>query len=75
MAIKDATHAKVINSIHGTEDYVVPGGTASVQLPNDYQRVYTNGNGEYLLTNDVLYDPNTDSALNGNQWTGMEARR
>ena len=74
-AIQDETHRKVINSIRGTEDYVVPGGNTSVQLPNDYRSVYTNGNGEYLLTNDALYDPNTDPALNTHQWTGMQPRR
>jgi|GEM_PF-1149378 len=74
-AIRDETQRKVINSIRGTEDYVVPGGSTSVQLPNDYRSVYTNGNGEYLLTNDALYDPNTDPALNSQQWTGMQPQR
>ena len=74
-AISDSTQRKLVNSIHGTEDYVVPGGSASVQLPNAYKNVYTNGQGEYLLTNDALFDPNTDPLTKGQQWTGMQPRQ
>jgi hypothetical protein len=35
--------------------------------------VYSNGQGEYLLTNDQLYDPNTDPNLNGS-WQSMKVR-
>lgn len=74
-AIQDSTQRKLVNSIHGTEDYVVPGGSTSVQLPNAYKNVYTNGQGEYLLTNDALFNPNTDPATNGQQWTGMKPKQ
>ncbi|MEZ6187961.1 MAG: hypothetical protein R3F62_23505 [Planctomycetota bacterium] len=74
-AIRDETHRKVILGIRGTEDYVGAGSSTPVELPSTYQRVYTNGNGEYLLTNDVLYDPNTDHTFNGQTWTGMQPRR
>jgi hypothetical protein len=36
--------------------------------------VYTDGNGRYLLNNDSLYEPNTDPALNGQNWQRIEAR-
>lgn len=74
-AIQDQTHRKVIQSIRGTEDYTLPGGGGGVELPNTYQHVYTNGNGEYLLTNDGLYDPNTDPQRNAWQWQTMQPRR
>lgn len=73
-AIKDRTHERVINTIRGTEDYVVPGTSEYVQLPAYYENVYTNSNGEYLLSNDHLYDPNTDPAVNSSQWNTMEVR-
>lgn len=74
-AISDSTQRKLVESIHETEDYVVPGGSASVQLPNAYRKVYTNGQGEYLLTNDALFDPNTDPLTKGQQWTAMQPRQ
>ncbi len=70
--IRDATHRKVINSIRGVDDYTTEGGGASVQLPSDYDHVYTNGNGEYVLTNDANYNPNEDSALNNLTWKTMK---
>ena len=73
-AIRDATHRKVVTSLRGTEDYVTPGG-GTVELPNTYDRVYSNGQGDYLLTNDQLYDPNTDPALNGQSWQGIQPQR
>ena len=73
-AIKDRTYDRVINTIRGTEDYVVPGTNTYVQLPSSYENVYSNGQGEYLLSNDLLYDPNTDSQLNNTTWTSMAIR-
>jgi len=73
-AITDQTHRMVINAIRGTNDYVVAGGREPVQLPSGYEKVYTNGNGEFLLTNDVLYDPNTDPDVNSLQWNTMQVR-
>ena len=58
--------------IRGTEDYAAPGSNEYVQLPNNYDHVYTNGNGEYLLTNDSLYNPNTDAAINNRTWETHE---
>ncbi len=74
-AIRDRTHRKLIHSIGETNDYSLPGGGGTVQPPSFYQNVYANGNGEYLLTNDLLYDPNTDPALNGSDWKTMRAGR
>lgn len=73
-AIKDRTHERVINTIRGTEDYVIPGTNEYVQLPGYYEKVYTNSNGEYLLSSDHLYNPNTDPNVNSSQWNAMEVR-
>ena len=72
-ADRDRLHEKQINSIRGTEDYVVPGTNDYVQLPDSYENVYANDRGEYLLTNDALYDPNTDPNLSGS-WQAMKVR-
>lgn len=73
-AIQDRTHERVINSIRDTEDYVIPGTNEYVQLPSYYDKVYTNGSGDYILTSDQLYDPNTDTTINSQQWQTMEVR-
>lgn len=73
-ASNDRGRQKFVNAIADTEDYVVPGTQDSVQLPNNYNNVYTNGQGEYVLSNDANYNPNQDSGLNGN-WQAMRARR
>ncbi len=72
-AIQDETHRKVINSIRGVEDYTTPDSGTSVQLPNNYNHVYSNGAGDYILTNDANYNPNTDSSINNHTWNTMEA--
>ena len=72
MATMDETHRKVINSIRGVDDYALPGGDTRVQLPNTYNYVYSNGNDEYILTNNSLYNPNVDSNINNRTWTALE---
>lgn len=74
-AMQDRSQHKLINSIHETQDYVVPGGQTSVQLPSHYSNVYTNGSGDYLLTNDRNFNPNTDSSFNDRSWQEMKAKR
>ncbi len=74
-ASMDRTQKQVINAIRGVDDYTVPGSQDVVQLPNNYSHIYSNGNGEYLMTNDSLYNPNTDSNINNHTWSTMEAAK
>ena len=71
-AIQDRTHEKVINAIREVENYTVPGSTTQVQLPSHYNHVFSNGNGEYILTNDANYNPNTDPNVNNLNWDPMQ---
>lgn len=59
--------------INETEYYSVPGSQDRVQLPSGYNHVYSNGNDEYILTNDALLDPTVD--LQEGNWTAMEPAR
>lgn len=65
---------KFINALTGVEEYTTPGSDTSVTLPIGYDRVYTNGAGDYLLTNNALYDPATDPGVNGQTWNPMQSR-
>lgn len=72
-AIQDKTHEKFINAIREVEVYQGTGVEAGteIQLPSGYDHVYSNGNGEYILTNDHLYNPNTDPNVNNLNWDTM----
>lgn len=52
----EALHRKVINALTEVEDYAATDGT-TVQLPAGYERVYRNGDDEFLMTNDHLLSP------------------
>jgi len=70
-ASMDRTHRKTANAIRGVDDFVHPDGSTPVQLPHNYQHVYTNGS-QYILTNDPNYDPNRDAAINNQNWDRMK---
>lgn len=74
-AIRDGVHKRVIHSIRVTEVYSVPGANQSVHLPSSYDNVYTNGQGEFLLTNDTLFQPGVDLEYDGSSWTKMSVAR
>ena len=69
--IRDSTNQKVIDTIRGVERYHDPMGSAPVELPNTYQHVYSNGLGDYIMTNDHLYNPNSDTTVNNQQWNTL----
>jgi hypothetical protein len=54
----DVAHEKFSKYVRGVENYVTPDGKAKVTLPSGYSNVWTNGNGEYILTNNSLFNPN-----------------
>ena len=54
---QDKGHADFVNYIRDMENYR-DGSGGAVTLPSGYDRVFSNGNGQYLLTNDASVDPN-----------------
>ena len=64
--------------IRGVETYdPAPGltefgtdGQPSVELPNGYDHAWTNGQGDYILTDSALFNPNTDLET-GYNWVQM----
>ncbi|MEM8710262.1 MAG: hypothetical protein AAGG01_04875 [Planctomycetota bacterium] len=69
-AIRDAGQASLVRSIREVDVYSVPGSSTAVELPSGYDHVYSNGNDEYLLTNDALFNPNVDLTTSGS-WSTM----
>lgn len=74
----DRSQGRLVNSIREVENYAIPGSTTAVQLPPGYDHVYSNGNGEYLLTNDAVLNPAADLGgyldgdLDGGNWTALK---
>lgn len=69
--MNDAGHEKTINGIHERTAITNPytGGTTYVPNANKYH--YMNKNGQYMGTNNALYNPNLDPRVNNNEWKRM----
>jgi hypothetical protein len=70
---RQSVNEKVANNfsqyIRGTANYIDKGKI--VELPDYYNNVWSNGNGEYILSNGNNYDPN--KLINGN-WQRIERK-
>lgn len=58
-------------AVRGVDGYYDPVGQAEVELPGGYERAWTNGLGEYILTNDPNFDPNLGSTVD---WQPLQRR-
>lgn len=67
----DRTNEAFIRMIREVENFSIPGSNQVVQLPSNYQRYFTNGS-EYLMTEDVNYDPNRDPDRWNSTWQPLE---
>ena len=75
-AAQQETQARVANayseSVRGVETYYDPHTRESVQLTGGYRQAWSNGRGEYILSDDPNFDPSV--ALREN-WTAMQRPR
>jgi hypothetical protein len=60
-AAMDRINEHFDNYIRGVESYRDLRSGSVVQLPSGYGEAWSNGNGEYLLSNDANFNPNTKS--------------
>ena len=67
-AAQDRGQQGFVNYIHEQQDYVDPSVNGTVTLPSSYERVFSNGKGEYVLTNDVSFEPGAD-------WSSIQRTR
>lgn len=67
-ASQDRSQRGFVNYIHDQQDYADPSVNANVTLPANYDKVFSNGKGEYVLTNDVSFEPGAD-------WSSIERTR
>lgn len=66
--MNDAGHDATINSIRDEETVYDQASGQSMQVEAGSNRYFTNGNNEYIRTDDYLYDPNADNAVNHYEW-------
>ena len=59
-------------TMRGVETFVEPGGTATVELQSGFDNAWSNGVGEYVLSDQPSFNPNTVFA--NQNWTRMERR-
>jgi hypothetical protein len=57
--------------MRGVESYATPGGS-SVELPGGYEHAWTNGLGEYVVTDSRFLNPNDFASGN---WERLERGR
>lgn len=70
---QDRLNQKFCDMIRDVDRYST--GDGQVTLPSFYDRAFSDGQGNYLLTNDALFDPNTDATLNSSNWRTIERVR
>jgi hypothetical protein len=58
-------------SIREVETYHDPSTGYDVELPQNYDYAFSNGLGEYIITNDPLYNPSQDQF--GGNWHPLQA--
>lgn len=66
----DRSHREFVEYIREVETYNDPLTGSQVELPHDYGYAYSNGQGEYFLTNDPTFDPNIQ--LSTGSWQQLE---
>ncbi len=57
--------------MRGVDEYYNPVEQRNVELPSGYGNAWLNGNGEYIVTDSLNFNPNVE--LNGN-WQRLESK-
>ena len=57
-------------TMRGVETFAEPGGAATVELQSGFDNAWSNGVGEYVLSDRPSFNPNT--VFTNQNWTRME---
>ncbi len=69
--VVDSTNEQFSQVIRGVETYRNPGTGTTIELDNRYGHAWVNNAGEYLLTDQLGFDPNTVQG-NTQSWTQLQ---
>jgi len=72
---RSAAHDRIADdfsqTLRGVEEYYDPASQERVELPLGYEGAWSNGLGDYIVTEDPNYNPNADLDLGGN-WNPLK---
>ena len=68
-AMKDGGQERSVRGIRGETIISGPNSNETFTVPSGSDYYWVNQNGEYIPTDNSLYNPNTDNAVNNDQWT------
>ena len=69
--IQDRMFDSYSRAVRGVDLYNDPGSSAAVELPTGFDRAWSDGN-RYIISDDPLYDPNSDQNLRSNNWQQLK---
>jgi hypothetical protein len=72
-ALTDTGQERMVDMIHERTPYAAPDGR-TVHLSSHYQRVFSDGQDRYILTNDANWDPRLDPNFNSGQWQPLQRK-
>jgi hypothetical protein len=64
----DKGHSASVNSINETQTITDPSTGQRMNVEAGSKRYFTNGNNEYIRTDDYFYNPNMDNRVNNYEW-------
>jgi len=70
-AVYDRMGDRFSQSTRGVDSYYDPTESRAVELPTGYDNAWSNGLGEYIVSDQADFDPNRDSGVN---WQRLERR-
>lgn len=72
MEAMDNNQRNFTNYINDENTVSNPGDGQQYQVETGSNQYWMNDNGEYIPSNDVMYDPNADNAVNNQNWQEVE---
>lgn len=70
--VTSAGHSSTIRAIGDQSLIASPSTGETYQVPSGSNHYWLNGSGEYIATDNALFDPRTNSALNQQDWTQFQ---
>jgi hypothetical protein len=74
-AADDRMARSFAQTLRGVEEFALPEPGRTIELPSGYAQAFINDRGEYLLSNDLNFDPNAETDQNWRRLNKAEGSR
>lgn len=71
-AASDRMQEKTVDTIHEEQDMRDPSSGQTYKVESGAKQYWNNGQGEYIKSEDLFYNPNRDPSVNHQDWNEME---